>query len=137
MIENINTPLLNKHEIDIGWFYFYENFVVGNVNQGLDLNFDSGKKLYELIQHYYKGIKPFTYISQRVNSYSFKPTRIHGVEEHFPNLKGYAIVIYDPVNYKVAKLEETFTSMPTYVTDDLENAISWSNKILSKEKAEE
>ncbi|MEM9681528.1 MAG: hypothetical protein AAF901_14490, partial [Bacteroidota bacterium] len=79
---------------------------------------------------------PFTYISQRVNSYSFKPTRIYRVEEYFPNLQGDAIVIYDPVNYKVAKLEETFTSMPTYVTDDLEDAITWSNKIISKEETE-
>ncbi|MCK8522043.1 hypothetical protein M0D21_10720 [Aquimarina sp. D1M17] len=131
MIKNINTPLLNKHEIDIGWFYFYENFVIGNVNEGLDLNFDSGKKLYELIQFYYKDQIPFTYISQRINSYSFKPTRIYGAEDYFPNLKGYAIVIYDPVNYKVAKLEETFTAMPTYITNDLEDAIDWSNNIIS------
>ncbi|GAA4277801.1 hypothetical protein [Aquimarina mytili] len=129
MVKNFEGSLIQKHEIDIGMFYFYENFVVGEVNEGSDLNFESGKKLYQLIETYYKGTIPYTYISNRVNSYSFKPTRIHGSSEKFPNLKGYAIVTYDPVNHKIACLEKTFADIPTDVFNSLEDAITWSKKM--------
>ncbi len=132
MIENINKSLYGKHTIDIGSFYFYKNFVIGKVKEGLDLNFESGKKLYELIKQYYKSSIPFVYISDRINSYSFKPTRIYGSQDYFPNLKGYAIVTYNSLNYKVAKLEETFTNMPTYIAENLDDAICWSEKLVSK-----
>ncbi len=130
MTENINKSFIKKHEVDIGTFYFYENFVVGKVKKGQDLNFDSGKSLYEYIGIYYKNTIPFVYISDRINSYSFKPTRLYGSEEYFPNLKGYAIVTYDAINTKVAKLEQTFTNIPTGVFNNLEDAIDWSEKIL-------
>ncbi len=131
MVENFRRPLIQKHEIDIGMFYFYENFIVGEVNEGSDLNFESGKKLYELIEIYYKGIIPYVYISNRVNSYSFKPTRLHGSAQKFPNLKGYAIVTYNPVNRKIACLERTFADIPTDVFDTLEDAVLWSEKMTS------
>ncbi|GAA4270935.1 hypothetical protein U6A24_03460 [Aquimarina gracilis] len=132
MVSNINKSFIKKYEIEIGEFYFHKNYVIGEVYAGADLNFESGKKLYELIKIHYKDTIPYAYISNRINSYSFKPTRLYAMNDNFPNLKGYGIVTYDAVNYKVAELEETFTKIPTQVFKNLENATHWAEKITSK-----
>ncbi len=129
MVNSIHKSFIKKYKIDIGTFYFYKNYVVGEVLAGADLNFESGKELYQLMEIHYKKTIPYVYISNRVNSYCFKPTRLYAINDNFPNLKGYGIVIYDSVNEKIAKLEETFTDIPTLIFKNLEDAISWAEKI--------
>ncbi len=131
MVKTINKTFIKKYKIDIGSFYFYEQYVVGEVEEGSDLNFESGKELYELIEKHYNNIVPYVYISNRVNSYSFKPTRHYRSARLFPNLKGYAIVTYDEVNTKIAQLEESFSEIPTCIFDNLNDAINWSGHIIT------
>ncbi len=129
VVNSVNKSFIEKYEIEIGTFYFYKNFVVGEVDSGADLNFESGKELYDLLEIHFKNTIPYVYISNRINSYSFKPTRLYNVDKNFPNLKGYGIVIYDPTNKTIAQLEETFTDMPTQIFDNLEDAICWAKRI--------
>ncbi|GAA4270936.1 hypothetical protein U6A24_03465 [Aquimarina gracilis] len=126
-----NRILIEKHILDIGTFYFYENFIVGEIVEGVNLNFESGKELFKLAQANYKNDKPFVYISNRINSYSFIPTGHYKSVALFPNLKGYATVVYNDINYRIAELEQSFMNWPNGIFENLEDAIDWAEDILS------
>ncbi|MBQ4820308.1 hypothetical protein [Aquimarina sp. MMG016] len=133
MVIDIDKKFKNKHDLDIGSFYFYENFIIGEVGEGMSLDFESGNKLYQLIDTHYKKKVPYVYISNRIHSYSFTPTRLYGASEHFPNLKGYAIVTYDTINNKVAQLEKKFSDIPTSLFNNLGDAILWAEELISED----
>ncbi|MFD2188576.1 hypothetical protein [Aquimarina celericrescens] len=83
MSAKINRKLIQKHQIDIGMFYFYENFIVAEIKENVILNFESGRELFQLASEYYKGILPYIYISNRINSYSINPTEHYKLENIF------------------------------------------------------
>ncbi len=130
MIHKMSKKLIKKHQLDIGLFYFYENFIVAEIKENINLNFESGKELFQLAATYYKGITPYVYISNRINSYSVKPTEHYKLEDIFPNFKGYAIVTYDGISQKIAELEKLFTNRPTHVFNTLDNAIEWAEHLI-------
>ncbi len=127
----IDKKLIKKHVLDIGSFYFYENFIVAEIKENVSLDFESGKELFLLAYEYYKNIIPYVYISNRVNSYSIKPTAHYKLNNILPNFKGYAIVVYDAINYEVSELEKLFTNRPTSIFNNLDDAIRWSEEIVN------
>lgn len=133
MSHKINRRLIKKYSLDIGSFYFYKNFIIGEIIESVNLNFESGKKLFELAKIHYKDTIPFVYISNRINSYSFIPTGHYKTIELFPNLKGYAIVVYNDINYKIAELEQFYISWQSNIFTTLEDAIEWSENIITSD----
>ncbi|AXT63328.1 hypothetical protein D1816_24290 [Aquimarina sp. AD10] len=130
MRRKTNKSLINEHTLDIGKFYFYENFIIAEIKENINLNFESGKQLFQLAQDYYKSTIPYVYISNRINSYSVKPTEHYKLENIFPNFKGYAIVTYDDISFEVANLEKLFTNRPTCIFKNLDSAIEWVDQIV-------
>ncbi|GAA4277800.1 hypothetical protein [Aquimarina mytili] len=133
MTPKTNRKPVKEYTLDIGVFYFYQNFVIGEIKEGLNLNFESGKELFNLTKTHYKNIIPFVYISNRVHSYSFIPTGHYKSSKLFPNLKGYAIVVYDNINLKIAELEQTFMSWPNQIFTNLDDAIDWAEELIERE----
>ncbi len=133
MPHKINRILIKKYTLDIGTFYFYENFIIGEIIEGANLNFESGKELFRLAKTHYENNIPFVYISNRINSYSLIPTGHYKTIELFPNLKGYAIVVYNDINYKIAELEQSFISWPSNIFNTLEDAVEWAHQLISKD----
>jgi len=91
-LTKIHKKCIGTHQLDIGLFYFYENFVIGEVKEGQNIDFECAKGLYELVERYYKNTIPYVYISNRIHSYSFKPTGHYKSSGLFTNLKGYGII---------------------------------------------
>ncbi|MDY8134069.1 hypothetical protein [Aquimarina sp. 2201CG5-10] len=131
MIRRINRKLIKKYDLDIGSAYFYENFVVTEIKEGIVINFEKAAKLFQLGKQYYGNKTPFVYISNRIHSYSFEPTAHFKSTELFPNLKGVAVVTYDPVKNKIAELEQAFINKPTSIFYNLEEAIDWVEQLIS------
>lgn len=46
----------------------------------------------------------------------------------FPNLKGYAVVSYDPINRDIVEMEKSFLNAPMRIFDSLAEAINWVEK---------
>ena len=130
MLQNNNKDFIRKHELDIGSFYFYKNFLVSEMNEGASLNYDKATKLFLLAKEYYGNNIPFVYISNRKNSYSFEPTTHFKSAKLFPNLKGYGVVSYDSINNKIASLEQSFLNVPTKIFDNLEEAKLWIRELI-------
>ena len=126
----IKDKLIKKIEIDIGIVYFYKNYVVTEINEGIVVNFEKAAKLLQLGIEYYGSKTPFVYISNRINSYSFEPTAHFKSTEMFPNLKGFGVVIYNKLNSDVAKMEQAFINKPTNIFYSLEEAIEWAEELI-------
>ncbi len=126
----INTSLLKKCDLKIGSFYFYEHYVVSEINEGVTVTYENALHMLELAKTYYGNTTPFVYISNRKNSYSFDPTAHFKTTAMFPNLRGYATVIYNPINEKVAKMEQSFMNKPAHIFKTLEEAIAWVEELI-------
>ncbi|MEL6917591.1 MAG: hypothetical protein AAFO99_07650 [Bacteroidota bacterium] len=130
MAQLIGKKLLKKHDLSIGSFFFYENFVVSEISEGVTVTFENAGKMLELSKSYYGNKTPFVFISNRVNSYSFDPTSHYKSTAMFPNLKGYAVVIYDEINDRIARMEQPFLNKPARIFHNLEDAIHWVEQLI-------
>ena len=130
MASKLNKVLIKKYDLEVGAFYFYENFMVSEVKDGVAFTYDNAQEMLELAKMYYGKLTPFVYISNRINSYSFNPTAHFKTTAMFPNLKGYAVVVYDNMNKEIAQMEQSYFSTPVNIFNTLEDAINWVEKLI-------
>jgi len=127
-----DIKLLNTLETNTLNAYFYNNFVVVEVSEGVNLNFKSGFSLL-LKGLQIHGTRPFIYISNRINSYSLNPNDYKYLEK-IPTLKGLAIVSNSKDLQLMAKMEsQFFVKKPFEMFDDIQNAHEWGEMVLSKD----
>lgn len=130
MSAKINRTLVKKYNLEIGVFYFYENFLVSEVKEGIALTFENSKEMLGLANTHYGKKIPFAYIANRINSYSFNPTAHFKTTAMFPNLKGFGVVIYDNMNKEIAQMEQSFLNKPVNIFKSLEEAINWVDQLI-------
>tara|TARA_R110000796_G_scaffold37722_3_gene95129 strand:- start:83975 stop:84376 length:402 start_codon:yes stop_codon:yes gene_type:complete len=130
MASKINRTLIKKYNLDIGDFFFYENFLVAEVKEGIAFSFENAKEILGLAKMYYGNKTPFVYITNRKNSYSFNPTSHFKTVPLFPNLKGFAAVVYDSINQEIAVMEQSFFSKPVNIFYNLDDAIDWVEQLI-------
>lgn len=130
MSSKINKTLIRKHDLNIGSFYYYENYMVAEIVEGIAFAFENATEMLKLTKTYYGNSTPFVYITNRKNSYSFNPTAHFKTAKMFPNLKGYAVVSYDAINRDIAEMERSFLNAPMRIFDSLDEAIDWVEKLI-------
>lgn len=130
MAPQLDRKLLKRHDLDVGTFFFYKNFMVSEFKEGIAVTIDNAREMLHLAKIYYGNKTPVVYITNRVNSYSFNPTDHFKTAQMFPNLKGYATVTYDAINHDIASLEQSFLNVPTQVFHSLEDAINWVEELI-------
>lgn len=127
--QNIVTTL----ETEIGRFEYYHNCVVGQVNEGVHVTFDTAIEPLQVGAQVFGYGKDFVYISHRVNSYSIDPTGYYEAARMFPNFKGLAIVAKNKRRRMLANLERLFMKQPIKVFDNLADALTWADELLKKD----
>ncbi|MGY3792920.1 hypothetical protein [Aquimarina sp. 433] len=134
MHDSLKDRLLQKHIVNgVGVFYYYNNFMVSEIDQGAKIELDIVLKISdEFTKKYYSFDNPFVYIANRIHSYSLQPTVHFEAKKHLPYVKGYAVVTYDAINTKIATLEQSFLEVPTKVFDNLKDAVHWSDQLIAK-----
>ncbi|NHF60425.1 hypothetical protein FK220_013810 [Flavobacteriaceae bacterium TP-CH-4] len=133
MDSKADKKLIKKHDLEIGSFYFYPNFMISEVKEGVAVGFENAQEMLALAKNYYGNTTPFVYITNRINSYSFNPTVHFKTTAMFPNLKGYAVVTYDPMNHDIAQMEQSFMNKPAKNFHSLEKAIEWAESLIVKD----
>ena len=97
-------------EAPVGTLFFYDNFVVVNMKEGVTVSYKTGVSLLaKALKNI--GVQPFIIISDRKYSYSIDPVDYKYLNV-LPNLKGIAVVCYTEASYKSAKLESNFFKKP-------------------------
>ena len=122
----MSDHLIAKHEINLGTFYFYTNYFVSEVKEGITISLDKLDEIIPLVLKYYENGEPFSYISNRINSHSILP---HQYGEcpllHLDNFVSYATVTYSHLCSKSIEVEKHFAKRPFYNFSSLQEAITW------------
>jgi len=133
MAKDSNRKLIKRHDLEVGSFYFYSNYMVAEIKEGIAFDYENATEMLHLAKEYFNNKTPFVYITNRVNSYSFNPTAHFKTAAMFPNLRGYATVTYDTINHEIAQMEETFMNRPVGNFKILEDAVTWAEELIVKD----
>jgi hypothetical protein len=127
------SPLYQKvksHEIiGLGDLFFFENYVVAEFNEGVNIDFKNFGEGKSLIKKYF-GENNFGFIGNRINSYSIVLTDAHLFNKEFKNLRAYATVTYSAFAEKVFDVENHFFKFNKQNFTSLLEATGWVEKIL-------
>jgi len=127
------TPIA-EHNLDMGRFVFYPNFVVGEFNEGVYATFETAIVPIQLALEIYGNDKPVVYISHRLHSYAVDPVGYKEVYDLFPNFEGFAIVATNKRRRMLAHLERLFIKKPIRVFNNLDSAMLWAEEIIEKSR---
>jgi hypothetical protein len=130
-----NKPSIFKkhhtsHDILLGRLYLFDNYVVAEFKEGVDITFDNFNEVTSIIKTKFKD-KPFGFIGNRLNSYSINLRDAPKFNAYFPNLKAYAIVAYSVMTKRVFEVENHFFTFNRKAFKNLEDATGWVEKTLS------
>jgi len=119
---------------DLGFckIHFYKNFAICNVNEGETICVEKCSKQTEVILNHFKN-KPFVYITHRINSYAVDPI-IYKETSNVKSLVGFAVVSENSHARQAAQVEKIFLKKPFEIFNDLQHAIKWAEKLLTKKK---
>jgi len=125
------TPIA-EHDLDVGKFTYYPNFIVGEFKEGTYVTFENAIVPIQLAIELYGNDKPIVYISHRLHSYAMDPVGYKEVIDLFPNFKAFGIVAKNKRRRMIARLERLFVKKPIGVFEDMDSAMLWAEEIIAK-----
>lgn len=131
----IPYKLEDVYVFDYGTFYFFENFIISEINEGVLFDWELAKEVIDVALNYYGENPRIGYISNRVNSYSLKPQdwlKFFGARH---TLTSFAIV--DPKSQSSTLLEKLFFRSLIQKFDNLNDAAAWVQEHTPKNKKHE
>lgn len=123
------------HSIALGELYFFEQYVVAEFNEGVNIDFESFNEARILISKFY-GNRSIGFIANRVHSYSIVLTEAPKFYKTFSNVIAYAIVNYSSLSEQIVEIENQLIKNQSLALDnrkqfrDLDAAITWVNQRL-------
>ena len=136
-IEDSNLVDLVKdvHISKNGHYYFFDGFVVAEINQGITYTWESAQDVIKAAYEFYGEDLSICYITNRVNEYAVNPSDWLKFFKNNHPLNGYAIVSKTEIGWVNSIIERMFLSTKVERFTDLYDAIEWAkekNKPLNK-----
>ena len=119
-------------DIGIGFISIYKNYLIVVINQGETVTVASNKILIGLAETFYQDVN-FVYITNRKNSYGVDPA-VYFETKKIKNLIGFAVVSEKGIDMNNAIIEKLFFNKPFVMFKELDEAISWANKLCADYK---
>ncbi|TPN88878.1 hypothetical protein FHK87_01295 [Aquimarina algicola] len=122
---------IHEKHYSCGTYYLFDTFIVAEIKEDIVYTWDEHAKpiVEELTDLYDHNGENVVYISNRVHSYSVKPSDwIKFFRNNF-RLRGYAIVSYTQKGLLTSLLEKLFMRNSFQNFDNLEDAIIWAKKL--------
>lgn len=127
-----NSSLANEanyiYNLNFGNFYFYDNFIISEINEGEIIGKDAGLKFLDLINKHFGNNNPYGLISHRVYSYSTNLFELFQLSNQFKFLVAYSVVAYSDFALKNFELEKRLREFKGESFISLEDAIEWTKK---------
>lgn len=119
-----------KLRMHFGTYYFCEQFIIGELDEGIHFDSKKSKLITNEILDFYGENPKLCLISNRVNSYSVDPQLWTNVDKEHPNLLiAGCIISYSNTSYLNASLEKRFTDKSIKRCKDLSEAINWVSSL--------
>ncbi|SFU46373.1 hypothetical protein SAMN05216480_104117 [Pustulibacterium marinum] len=127
VVTKSNGVFIKKHTTTHGTFYFFDNYVITEFNEGITVTFDTCKELCFLFNKYYGEHTPFGVISNRKFSYSVFPTDYLVLQSMLFNLKAIAVISIhrSSFDFEGSYIEKIICPRPYAIFNELTNARSW------------
>ncbi len=124
---------IQEMRFDCGTYYLFDTFIVSEIDEGIVFTWDDHAKpiVEELSELYDQKGDNLVLISNRVHSYSVKPSDWIKFFKSEYKLKGYAIVSYSRKGIIASLVEKLFMRSSFQSFGNLEEAIVWA-KALTK-----
>ncbi|MFK5981881.1 MAG: hypothetical protein QM499_03120 [Flavobacteriaceae bacterium] len=129
-IEDSRFINLEHEEITLpfGNFYFFEKFVVSELNEGVHFDWKRVKILSDIMTNHYGEVNNLIYLSNRVNSYSIEPQSWLKFDSKYHLFKASGIIAYDNRGGLSVVLERLFSKERIKRFRRLKDAIEWALK---------
>ncbi|GMN07757.1 hypothetical protein MTsPCn5_31460 [Croceitalea sp. MTPC5] len=121
-------------EYQFGTFYFFNGLVISEINEGVTLGWEMGKKVIAAAKEVFGEEMPITYISNRVNSYYVVPADWVKFYTNRNKLSFYSVVGSTKGSFASLVMERMFFKNSIKQFMDLEEAIAWSLSKIEKKK---
>lgn len=131
-IMHTTTDSYQHFKVNLGNIYLFEDYFVGEFDEGVDINFENFSDITEIVKIHFEN-RPFGFISNRINSYSLNLNDADLFNAAFPNLKAYAVVIYNTLTEKVFEIENHFFNFNRKAFTDIEESITWVKNCISSQ----
>ncbi len=120
-------------ELEYSWgtYYLFDTFIISEINEGVVYTWDDHAKplVEELSELYDQKGENLVLISNRVHSFSVKPSDWIKFFKSGYKLKGYAIVSYTRRGLITSLIEKLFMRNSFQSFDNLEGAIAWAKSL--------
>lgn len=122
---------IQEIKFSCGTYYLFDTFVVAEVDEGVLYTWDDhAQPIVEELTHLYDhNGENVVYISNRVHSYSVKPSDWIKFFRNNYRLRAYAIVSYTQKGLIASLVEKLFMRSSFKNFDNLEDAIAWAKSL--------
>jgi len=129
ILSDLIKDIQDVHSTDHGNYYFFENYVISEINQGVTYNLETAQELIQLIIGHYGREASINLISNRVNNYSIVPTDWIKFQksEYGTMLNSYSIVTYNDSSELNIMIEKLFLNIKVNHFNDVHHALNWIN----------
>jgi hypothetical protein len=123
-----------KHELQdvyilsTGIFYFFDDFIVSEMNEGVHFNWEAAQDIIELALNHYGSGSKISYISNRVNSYSIEAQDWLKFFKSRHSLRAFAVVTYSKSGLINVMMEKIFFKSKIKTFENLYDAADWVSK---------
>ncbi|KAA1246685.1 hypothetical protein [Aquimarina sp. RZ0] len=130
MRTKVTNHFIQKYDLNLGTYYFYENYFVAEINEGEVINLEKLSDLIPIVLEHYGDGRPFTYISDRINSHAITPIDyLNCPLISMENFRGYAVVTYNKAYEMSIHIEKHFAQRPFFYFNNLQDATDWSKEV--------
>ena len=122
----LKAIIREKHSLNYGTFYFFDDFVISEINEGVVFDWDKAIEVIELGERFY-GVKNYkaNYISNRIHDYSVKPQdwlKFFKLDKQF---KTFTVVSYRKLGFINLQIERLFYRHTIHSFDNLLQAVNY------------
>ncbi len=122
---------ISERRYDCATYYLFDTFIVAEIDEGIVYTWDDHAKpiVAELSELYDQKGEGLVLISNRVHSYSVKPSDWIKFFKSDYKLKGYGIVSYSRKGIIASLVEKLFMRSTFQSFENLEDAIAWAKNL--------
>ncbi|MEP2935431.1 MAG: hypothetical protein ABJM06_06925 [Gilvibacter sp.] len=130
----LKNRIARKIETAYGKFYFFENFIISEFNEGVIVTYEVSAPIINEAKKHYGKAAPIAYISNRVNSYSVNPTDWLRFYKENNFIVSMAVIAHNHLALSNVMLERCFVRCKMKKFSTLLMAASWSQNNVNKFK---
>ena len=134
-VDELNSVynLEEVHMLPFGRFYFFDDFIISEISEGVLFDWEKAKKVIDLAYAHYGPNPKLVYISNRIYSYSVVPQDWLKFFSNKHPLIAMAVVSKNKTSTINLMMEKLFFFSKLKKFNDLESAIAWA-KLLTNIK---